>query len=537
MGLDILSYLLGSQISSSGSGDLSDATATRADILYPKTAYLSNGRKNTGTMQSLSAATFTPSTANQVIASGKYLAGDQTILGDPNLIADNIRKSITIFGVTGTYTNAPDSTKTVRFIDYDGSILYSFTANEFAGLSSLPSNPTHTGLTSQGWNWSLSDAKTYVAARGALDIGQMYTPTSGNTEIDITLASPNLSPYLILTISSPVTIDWGDNSATEQIAQTGQRAIQHIYAAPGDYTISIAGSDNSFSFSDNFYAANAGVLSASNSLTKSTLYSSTIKAIRLSSNATIGVGAFNSCTQLEYITIPTGATMIEQIAFYHCLKLKAIIIPNTVTKLGLGSFSGCISLEKVSIPNSLVTIEGESFNSCRKLQNIALPTSVTTINQQAFANCSSLEKAALPSSIVTLEDRIFSNCAMLSSAEITHSDTAIPSYTFASCWNLVEVSLPSTIQYIRENAFNGCSSLQSISIPVSTTAIYSNAFSGCSSLSSIHFLPTTPPTVSHSNAFTGLPSNCIIYVPFGTLQTYASATNYPSPSIYTYMEE
>ena len=70
MGLDILSYLLGSQISSSGSGDLSDATATRADILYPKTAYLSNGRKNTGTIQSLSAATYTPSTTDQIIASG-----------------------------------------------------------------------------------------------------------------------------------------------------------------------------------------------------------------------------------------------------------------------------------------------------------------------------------------------------------------------------------------------------------------------------------------------------------------------------------
>ena len=63
MNLDITSYLLGmsTKIATSET-DLSDATATRADILYPKTAYLGNGRKGVGTIQSLDAATYTPST-------------------------------------------------------------------------------------------------------------------------------------------------------------------------------------------------------------------------------------------------------------------------------------------------------------------------------------------------------------------------------------------------------------------------------------------------------------------------------------------
>lgn len=53
-----------------------------------------------------SAATYTPGTSNQSIASGQYLSGAQTIKGDSNLIASNIKKGVTIFNVTGSYNEA-----------------------------------------------------------------------------------------------------------------------------------------------------------------------------------------------------------------------------------------------------------------------------------------------------------------------------------------------------------------------------------------------------------------------------------------------
>ena len=68
----------------------------------------------------------------------------------------------------------PVSPKSVNFYDYDGELVYAYTAEEFTQLSALPTNPTHDGLTAQGWNWSLSDAKAYVAKYGALNIGQTY---------------------------------------------------------------------------------------------------------------------------------------------------------------------------------------------------------------------------------------------------------------------------------------------------------------------------------------------------------------------------
>lgn len=56
-----------------------------------------------------SAATYIPKTTNQSIASGQYLSGTQTIKGDANLVAGNIKSGVSIFGVTGTYTGGGSS--------------------------------------------------------------------------------------------------------------------------------------------------------------------------------------------------------------------------------------------------------------------------------------------------------------------------------------------------------------------------------------------------------------------------------------------
>ena len=53
-----------------------------------------------------SAATYTPGTSNQSITSGQYLNGTQTIKGDSNLTAGNIKSGVSIFGVSGTYTGS-----------------------------------------------------------------------------------------------------------------------------------------------------------------------------------------------------------------------------------------------------------------------------------------------------------------------------------------------------------------------------------------------------------------------------------------------
>lgn len=94
----------------SGSGtDTSDATATAGDIRTGKTAYV-QGVKITGSLLEKSAQTYTPGTADQTIAANRILTGVQTIQGDADLVASNIKNGVNIFGVTGNYSGSGSDT-------------------------------------------------------------------------------------------------------------------------------------------------------------------------------------------------------------------------------------------------------------------------------------------------------------------------------------------------------------------------------------------------------------------------------------------
>lgn len=80
----------------------SDVTTSNNVVTIPAGHYASQVQKTVGTAQA--AQTITPTTSDQTIASGKYLTGTQTIKGDANLVAGNIKNGTTIFGVMGTYS-------------------------------------------------------------------------------------------------------------------------------------------------------------------------------------------------------------------------------------------------------------------------------------------------------------------------------------------------------------------------------------------------------------------------------------------------
>lgn len=66
------------------------------------------------------AQTITPGTSNKTIAAGLYLTGAQTIKGDSNLVAGNIKSGVSIFGVTGSYSGGtitlPETTAVPQYI-------------------------------------------------------------------------------------------------------------------------------------------------------------------------------------------------------------------------------------------------------------------------------------------------------------------------------------------------------------------------------------------------------------------------------------
>lgn len=81
-------------------------TVTAGYVLSGTAGTITVSGSDTEQLTTQSATTYTPTTSDQTIASGTYLTGTQTIEGDSNLVASNIKSGVSIFGVSGSLTSA-----------------------------------------------------------------------------------------------------------------------------------------------------------------------------------------------------------------------------------------------------------------------------------------------------------------------------------------------------------------------------------------------------------------------------------------------
>ena len=379
--------------------------------------------------------------------------------------------------------------KQINFIDYDGRILHSYTKSEWQSSGVLPSNPSHTGLTAQGWNWTKAQIDAQLTADPYSDIwiGQMYITTSGDTEIDVSMHEGRLDPILTIAVNGTITVDWGDNTTPDTVtgsSLTTRQAVSHTYAASGDYTMVIHVVSGSFQF----YGSDSYTLLRKNTTTnENRVYANCVKAVRFGS----------------------GVTSINDSAFYDCSSLTSITIPSSVTSIGpfSGAFYNCISLRSITIPSRVTSIGASAFYNCRSLTSITIPSIVTSIGASAFYNCSSLATITIPSSV-----------------------TSIGASAFYNCWSLTLITIPNGITTIYSNTFYSCYSLASITIPQNVTSMESYAFERIYGMAELHVLPTTPPTNNGAIGFA--PADCKIYVPAASLSDYQAATNWSNYASY-----
>ena len=83
-------------------------------------------------------------------------------------------------------------------------------------------------------------------------------------------------------------------------------------------------------------------------------------------------------------------TAIGSYAFYYCIGLTSVTIPNSVTTINVEAFYGCSGLTNVTIPNSVTAIGEYAFSNCSNLTIINLPESITSIGNSAFSECNRL---------------------------------------------------------------------------------------------------------------------------------------------------
>lgn len=317
----------------------------------------------------------------------------------------------------------------VNFILHDGTIAKSYSAMEFAELTELPPQPTISGLIAQGWNYTLGDAKAYVAKYGRIDIGGMYVTDNGETRLYLRIMEDaRLTQPLRFGRSGgdAIVVEWGDGESGEY-THTSQTIVNHTYPGKGNYVIrmkSVGGAKILLGGATNNNIFGSVVQSEKN---PTRVYSSRLIKVEIGSSVTsIGMYAFNSCVSLSTIVIPNSVTSIGTYAFGNCSSLSSVVTPDSVTSIGTSAFSACSSLSSVVIPNSVTSIETNALYSCPSLLTIIIPDSVTSIGSSALYSCPSLSTIMIPDSVTSIGDSAFFQCFGVVKYDFTAA-TAVPS--------------------------------------------------------------------------------------------------------------
>ena len=224
----------------------------------------------------------------------------------------------------------------------------------------------------------------------------------------------------------------------------------------------------------------------------------------------IGESTFYGCSGLINLTIPSSVTSIGNQAFSGCSGLTSLTIPSGVTSIGRSAFSGCSGLTSLTIPSSVTSIGESAFWDCSGLTSLIILSSVTRISREAFRYCSGLTSLIIPSSVTSIDEQAFWGCSGLTSLTIPSSVTSIGYAAFYDCSSLTSLTIPSSVTSIGRSAFAGCSGLTSLTIPSGVTSIGEAAFSGCCGLTSLT-IPSSVTSIDH-NAFSGCSGLTSIYV-------------------------
>lgn len=496
--------------------DVTGTTATAADVAQGKVFYAADGTETTGTASGGS-ATIEPLS---VTANGTY---------NPPSGVDGY--SPVVVNVPTGGGGGGSSSDPVKFIDYDGTILHSYSVADFMALTALPENPSHSGLTAQGWNWSLADAKAQLTAmpEAGLTIGQMYITDDGKTRIYVHFEEARKSPYFGICPKGTVTVDWGDGSATDTLtgnSLTMVKTVQHEFPSAGDYVITLTVESGSFAF----YGTSTGSYllrtSTSVSANNNRVYANSVRKVEFGIGAIPKTYAFYNCASLETVTIPVATDVGDSHIFNGCHSLKSFSIPNGNDIANNYMFQYCYSLLFISIPSSLKHFADDTFRECTSLRSITLPNGFESVGTYAFYLCYSLETIVIPSSFTTLNTTMFYGCYSLKKIIVKNANTIIKSGSFQACYSLISFAISDVQTIIESSAFRSCYSLSSLTIPSGVKNIGTYAFQNCTGMKEYHFIPTTPPTLANTNAFQYIPSDCIIYVPQGCLEAYQTATNF-----------
>ena len=246
------------------------------------------------------AQTITPTTADQTIASGTYLTGAQTIKGDANLLAENIKKDVTLFNIVGSY---------------EGGLTEDTLLKALRNQTTSVEDDTLTSIRSYG-----------LAYMTALE----------------SVSFPNLQTIYPYAFYNDYTIDFCDGWPFPKAKTIGNYAFRYCYGLKGDIVLpSTVTSIGQYSFANCDHMETFTATGAISTLGTYTFNGASghVMALREIHMPNLGTGialnlnfgsttAANACQNLEVCDIGKAKSIAAN-TFANCYKLQTLIMRRT----------------------------------------------------------------------------------------------------------------------------------------------------------------------------------------------------------------
>ena len=270
---------------------------------------------------------------------------------------------------------------------------------------------------------------------------------------------------------------------------------------------------------------------------------------------TIGVGAFQNCTNIDTLVVQSGVEIISNNAFRYCYGLKSITISDGVRIIGENAFRECgiwyNTSMRVDLPSTLDSIGNYAFFSCQNLYTVVSKIQEPfVISESVFAPSwesyqdgiatwpKSSANLYVPEGAKARYEAIagWNMFAAIYEGEIKEYESDSLKYAYLMSnqtatviasdkyRNYSAITIPGTvtiegIEYkvteIGANAFKGCSDLRNVTISDGVQTIGNGAFQECYS-AYFEQLPSSLRTIG-DNAFRWCQTNTQRILPEGLL--------------------
>lgn len=212
--------------------------------------------------------------------------------------------------------------------------------------------------------------------------------------------------------------------------------------------------------------------------------------------------AISSFDELQYFL---ELNSIGDSAFYYCINLQSVVLPDKITRIGEHAFYSC-KIARLNLPESLQIIDNEAFGNS-SLESIHIPANVRSVSARSglyscpitaitvdennqfyraedgvlfnktmtelvcYPEKKEGDSYTIPSGITKIGECAFYSTKLLKHIYLPESLLTIESGAFRYARNLTEINLPSHLQRIGNDAFEFCDAVTEITIPASVSSI------------------------------------------------------------------